>query len=88
MFDRGPLQRYQVIWKSGFVEEVEAHQVLIPMGMDFLVDTPPKPRRLLMHGEVDGHWRLILDADYDEVTTVRLLGPVAAGTSGEIADEH
>lgn len=30
MDDRGPLSTYQVIWKSGHVEDIQAHQVTWP----------------------------------------------------------
>lgn len=72
-YDHGPLRPYRVIWKSGYVEEILAHQVLVPSVIPSLFGDPQTARRLLIHGEINGHWQLILDADYDEVSSVRLL---------------
>lgn len=76
-FDHGPLQRYEIIWKSGHVEEIACHQVMLPalsMLPLFGIETREPSRRLTLHGQIDGHWKLILDADYDDISTIRLLG--------------
>jgi hypothetical protein len=75
-YDYGPLQTWQVIWRNGHVEEVQAHQCLLPPTGGFLLFSErPDPRegRLTFHGEIDGRWKLVLDVDYAEVLSVRLV---------------
>jgi hypothetical protein len=79
--DRGPLQRYQVTWRSGHIEEVAAHQVTWPMDMPDLFGTMTKTKdapRVMFHGEIEGHWRLILVADAADLLSVRLVTDVEA----------
>ena len=73
--DRGPLSEYGVVWRDGRAEIIKAHQVLLPHDglFDDMFGRAPKPRRLTFHGEIDGRWQLILDVDYDQVQSVRLL---------------
>lgn len=71
--DHGPLHEYQVIWKSGHVETIRAHQVLLPPPALLFMGDRDEPRRVIFHGEIDGHWRLILDAAYDDITSIRNL---------------
>lgn len=72
--DRGPLLPYQVAWRSGHVETVEAHQVLLPTPPLLMTDAEsPRAKRVTFHGEVDGRWVLILDADAADVLSIRLL---------------
>lgn len=73
-YEYGPISTYQVIWKSGHVEEVQAHQVIWPDGG--LFSAPVKNSRVMFHGEIDGRWRLVLAVPADDVLSVRLLTPV------------
>jgi hypothetical protein len=77
-YDHGPLQTWQVIWRSGHVEEIRGHQCLLPSPNYFFREEGPRENRLTFHGEIDGHWKLVLDVDYAEILSVRLLtGPEA-----------
>lgn len=79
-FDYGPLQTYEVTWKSGHVETIQGHQVMMTGGnteMDVLgsfgglrtrTDRDP---RVTIHGEIDGHWRLVLSALEADIATIR-----------------
>lgn len=68
MTDRGPLDEYEVLWRNGGRDVVRAHQVTSEGG-GFL--EPSKPRRVYFHGEIDGHWRLLLSAMEDDILTIR-----------------
>lgn len=77
MPERGPLQTYEVIWKSGQVETIRAHQVIWPTdaGLSGLfggVETKTQ-RPVTFHGEIDGRWLLILAARPDDIVSIRLL---------------
>lgn len=73
-FDRGPATIYEIIWKSGHVDRIEAHQVLHPNRMGSLFgspNTPPEPERVDFHGEFGGRWQLVLSADMADIQTIR-----------------
>lgn len=70
-YDHGPLDTYEVIWKSGHVERVQAHQVLWPNGINLFDDQRPKREHVMIHGEIDGRWKLILAAPVEDVLSVR-----------------
>lgn len=80
-FDRGPLQTYEIIWTSGYVEQIQAHQVIWPQqdtplaGMfgPVAVDQKIREPRILIHGEIDGHWLLVLSAREADIVSIRLL---------------
>lgn len=65
--DRGPIDAFVVIWNNGTVERVRAHQVSTERGEGIF----DPPTRINFHGEVDGHWKLMLSVPYDEIRTVR-----------------
>lgn len=71
-YDHGPLVTYEIIWRSGHVERIEAHQVLWPQTPSILsapaTDATP---RVLFHGSFDGRWRLVLVADEADLLSVR-----------------
>lgn len=71
--DRGPLRPFQIVWRSGHVETIRAHQVVTPPAFDVLFGEEPRDKRLLVHAEIDGHWTLLLAADWADVLSVRLL---------------
>lgn len=80
--DRDPLQRYAIVWKSGYADPIDAHQVTLPSPLPDLFGSGASIRdtRVTFHGEIDGHWRLILDADYASIETLRLLGDAEPST--------
>jgi len=73
--DRGPVQTYEVVWRSGHVERVQAHQVSWPgQGARALGWAPSdKPQQICFHAEIDGHWLPTLIADEADIQTVRLI---------------
>ncbi|MEU7972197.1 hypothetical protein AB0B48_09150 [Micromonospora sp. NPDC049089] len=81
-YDHGPVQTYEITWKSGHIESVLAHQVswprrgmaLVAAGMlTGLGDDQPKPSVIHFHAEIDGHWLLTLSAHEDDIQTIRLV---------------
>lgn len=76
----GPVDRYEVVWMSGHVETVAAHQISYPeaglalAGLSSLgtrVETGPP--RIRMHAEIDGRWVLTLQALEEDIRTIRLV---------------
>lgn len=80
-YDHGPLQTYELIWKTGHIETVQGHQVQFDsggmafssmlgssLGIATRADLPPKFR---IHGEIDGHWRLVIAAPEEDLVSVR-----------------
>lgn len=86
-FQRGPIQTYEVIWKSGHVEQIQAHQVTAPPldGFAGLFETTKtrSVRRWMFHAEIDGRWGLVLAALDDDIISIRRIN---AGQS--IPDEE
>lgn len=80
-YDYGPLQTWEVTWNSGHVERFQGHQCLIDSDLfDGLVPGGRRgTKRVQIHGEFDGHWRLVMAAPEPDIRTVRLVtdgGPV------------
>lgn len=79
-YDRGPIQTYEIVWKSGHIETIQAHQVTTAgathevmgamLGVTTKTDRDP---RIVFHGELDGQWLLVLSALERDISTVRLL---------------
>lgn len=81
---RGPVQVYEVVWRSGHVERVLAHQVAWPgAGAALFSGMSGKPQQIHFHAEIDGRWMPTLIADEaDIIQTVRLVTqdePLPAG---------
>lgn len=72
MTEYGPLIPFQVTWRSGHIETIHAHQVLWPQQLLFGLNQTSS-RRVLIHGEVDGVWQLLLAADEADILSVRRL---------------
>ena len=80
-FEYGPIDTYEVIWTSGHVEHVQAHQVLMPKDEMFeglfqalggtRTASKPQPPAWTFHGEIDGRWRLVLHAPAEDIRSVR-----------------
>ena len=74
----GPLRTYQITWKSGHIETIQGHQVtfessglaLTSILSPLSVEARTEPR-FMVHGEFDGHWRLVLAAPETELHTIR-----------------
>lgn len=86
-YDHGPLNTYEVIYTSGHVERVQAHQVLMPHDdfefEAFRVTTRSRlEKRWTFHGEFDGHWRLVLSVPASDVKSVRNVTLTADDLSG------
>lgn len=80
--DYGPVQTYEITWKSGHIETVLAHQVSWPrrgmalVASGFLAglgDEQPTPSIIQFHAELDGRWLLMLSAHEDDIRTIRLI---------------
>jgi hypothetical protein len=83
MIDRGPLDTYEVVWTSGHVERIQAHQVIWPHNFDMFSNGPPATH-VMLHGEVNGHWKLVLSAPVEQIHSVRLVTadePIPGGES-------
>lgn len=75
-YDHGPLDTYEIIWASGHVEYIQAHQVLMPPNDLFSAFIPgatatKKRDGWTFHGEVDGRWKLLLFAPAEDIKSVR-----------------
>jgi hypothetical protein len=71
-FDHGPLRTYEIVWQSGHVETVQGHQVHFTGTADAVFNQGVKRApRFTIHGEIDGHWRLVLSGLEDDVATIR-----------------
>jgi len=73
-FDYGPLRTYQVTWANGHIEYYQGQQVCLPPPElpSFFGGTATKRRDLItIHGDFDGHWRLVFAAKADLIEAVR-----------------
>jgi hypothetical protein len=80
-YDYGPIDTYEIIWNSGHIEYIQAHQVMMPPeelpfgrrgGLFGRTATEVKaPRRWAFHGEFDGRWKLVLSAPAEDIPSVR-----------------
>jgi hypothetical protein len=70
-YDYGPLQTYEVIWQSGHVERIQAHQVIWPGNAAMLFGRTAEVPRIVMHAQIDGHWTLMLSAPEEDIRTIR-----------------
>ncbi len=80
-YDYGPVQTYEIVWRSGHVETVLAHQVTYPQrgvfltaasGLGLMTEQKGEPQ-VQFHAEIDGRWRLTLSADEADIRTIRLV---------------
>lgn len=77
-FDYGPVQSYEITWKSGHVETALAHQVAWPQKGSYLASgllgalpSEPGTARVMFHAEIDGRWVLTLSALEEDIRTIR-----------------
>ena len=70
-FERGEPDEFEVIWRTGHTDRLVAHQVSLEGGDTFFRSGPETPQRVRFHAEIDGHWRLLLDALASDVLTIR-----------------
>lgn len=77
--ERGEPDVYEIVWMSGHVERVSAHQVTWPSRgiamMRGIMNMPAEqgPSKVQIHAEVDGKWTLMLSAREDDIRTMRLV---------------
>jgi len=79
-YDYGPIQTYEVVWRSGHVERIQAHQVTYPQkGMALFAgavgvttEQAGEPQ-IRFHGQFNGRWLLVLSADEADIRTIRLV---------------
>jgi hypothetical protein len=76
-FERGPVQTYEIVWHSGHVERVQAHQVITGGDSDivreyFGIKSDRQPI-VTFHAEINGHWTLTLRAMQADIRTIRLV---------------
>lgn len=69
--DYGPLRTYEVVWVSGHIDTVQGHQVHLGSSPALFGDRDGLPPRFSIHGEFDGHWRLVLSGLTADLVTVR-----------------
>lgn len=85
-YDHGPLQTYEVIYTSGHIEQIQAHQVIMPpsdLGGFFGYDVQTKQEgRWTFHGEFDGRWMLVLSVPESDVKSVRNVTRTADDMAG------
>lgn len=82
LHDYGPLRTYELTWRLGHIETVQGHQVTFdshrtsvmtglfgpPVATATGQETPP---RFAIHGEFDGHWRLVITAPEADLLSIR-----------------
>lgn len=72
--DRGKPDSYEVIWKSGHIDCIEAHQISWPHRSSAWLDSSPSPTQVVhFHAEIEGRWTLVLSAPEEEIVTIRNL---------------
>ena len=76
--ERGPIQRFEVVWQNGHTEVIEAHQVSYSGGGILFAD---KPEVIQFHGEFDGVWTLVLRVRGDDLQSVRNLTQTEQGAA-------
>jgi hypothetical protein len=85
-FDRGPLQTYELIYTSGHVERIQAHQVVMPQTeLPDVFGIQVRTRheaRWTFHGEFDGRWTLVLSVPESDVKSVRNVSLTADDLGG------
>ncbi len=72
-YDHGPMQTYEVVWRSGHVERVLAQQVAWPGMGGRLFGHAGGPQQITFHAEINGRWLPTLIADEADIQTVRLV---------------
>lgn len=83
-YDYGPVQTYEITWRTGHVEQVLAHQVSWPTkgiavaaglysDMVTTVDQQLNYSQIQFHAMLNGKWLLTLAADEDDIRTIRLV---------------
>lgn len=65
-YDYGPLQTYELVWRSGHVEQIQAHAIHLPQSSLDLGSFG-------VHGMIDGRWTLVLVADEADIKSIRLV---------------
>lgn len=90
-YDHGPLNTYEIIYTSGHVEHIDAHQVtmperdIFPFSLGGVLADPQRKKRSgwTFHGGIDGRWEFLLFVDADDVHSVRNLTHTRDSVGGE-----
>lgn len=72
-YDYGPLDTYEVVWTSGHIERIQGHQVLWPQPTGIFGQESPQRQHVMIHGQFDGRWKLVLSALPTDLVIVRLV---------------
>jgi hypothetical protein len=91
-YDHGPLRTYEITWKSGHIETIQGHQVTFDshrIHVDSLfggsvATTSAVEPRFTIHGEIDGHWRLLLTAPEADLLSIRDVTDREAAPEAEV----
>lgn len=75
-YDYGPLDIYEIIWTSGHVEHIEAHQVAPPPSklLEMIAGRDIRTQHhdgWMFHSMIDGRWKLLLFAHAEDIKSVR-----------------
>lgn len=76
-FDYGPLQTYEITWKTGHTECIQAHQISWPNNMQNALEAlgvktkTQRDPRVVFHADLDGRWTLMLSALLEDIRTIR-----------------
>ena len=82
-YDNGSLRTYEVTWKTGHIERFQGHQVMFGsdranvaslLGGAFgavATSAETLPPRFTIHGQIDGHWRLVISAPEADLSSIR-----------------
>lgn len=71
--ERAPIRSFEIVWASGHVEVIQAHQVTMPQpNLGGMFGTSVKTQDFIrFHGEIGGHWQLILAVKADLIHVIR-----------------
>lgn len=74
--DYGPLRTYEITWQTGHIERVQGHQVLFDSAVEGFPTLEGhvihyEHPRFQVHGEFDGHWRLVIAAPEADLLSIR-----------------
>lgn len=87
-YDHGHLRTFEITWTSGRIERIQAHQVTWPHGSilgPFFEAAQKRDDRVMLHGEIDGHWQLVLAARPEDIISIRNLTAAPDSLDGEMS---
>jgi hypothetical protein len=71
--ERGPVDEFELIYKTGAVQRIRAHQVSYPNNARNIFGRPDEhgPNLVSFHAEIEGRWRLMLTIDQADLISIR-----------------